>query len=213
MNKDTIIIVASGPSLAQVDPSRFDGLDPFIIAVNGAYDWLPSLNAFFTLDPSSDNIRRMKNRRDGVEYYAALGERRSNIPSHVHILERLSSPVRDTRPRGTATYWFNRWGCLRGLSDDSMAIHSGNSAYGALGLAYHWKPKKILLLGVDGNQQPKMNGEGPPRHSLMHLPLLFQFAKPQLDNAGIEVINGSKQSAIDCFPRVKPEEGLEWILQ
>lgn len=213
INKN-IIIVASGPSLRKMDPSLFLDIGCRVIAVNGAIEWLPFATDFFTLDPSPSNVRRMTNNRIDVDYHCAINDHPlRRIPGHVKLYKRLATEPKHIRPIGTPEYWFKRWGCLKGLSEDKGSIHSGNSAYGALGLAYHWRPKKILLLGVDGTQEPRMNDEGPPKYNISHLPLLFKSALPQLNKENIEVKNGSIGSAVKCFDKTTIEEGLEWIQQ
>jgi len=98
-----------------------------------------------------------------------------------------------------------------GLSDDPTAINTGNSGFGALNLAYHMRPEKIVLLGIDANHNlPRVTG-GYSR-SLDHLPELFGTACPQLKAAGIQVVNGSLISKITCFPRVSPERAMEWLV-
>lgn len=96
-----------------------------------------------------------------------------------------------------------------GLSEDPGTINTGNSGFGGLGLAYHMRPHKVALLGVDGRKERRVDG-GMPR-SLDHLPALFESAVPQLRSAGIEVANGSPDSEVDCFPRMTPREAVQWL--
>lgn len=178
------------------------------------YDYLDyKADIFFTLDPSPINLKRLSIQSETLMYCAVNEKCRVLIPDHVIKLQRISKEPKDIRPRYTSRYWFHRWGCVKGLSEKKSCIHTGNSAYGALGLAYHFRPEKILLLGVDGTNQARVSGEGPPKYSLKHLPYLFSTATKQLDSAGIQVVNGSPMSAVDCFPRTTPEKGLEWIAQ
>jgi hypothetical protein len=44
-----------------------------------------------------------------------------------------------------------------------------------------------------------------------HLPDLFSSAIPQLLRRGTEVVNGSLQSAVTCFPRTMPAAALAWL--
>ena len=209
-----VIIVGSGPSVKAVDPSDILNSGAHVIAVNGAIEWLGGADSWFTLDPSVKNIHRMINRVEGVKYYAAVDTKnRRKIPPGVTILNRLSNPPVRSRFKDTPQYWFLRWGCRTGLCETPSSVNSGNSAYGALGLAYHWKPEKILLLGVDGSTEGRVDGNGPPDFSLDHLPVLFKTANKQLQKNNIQVMNGSKDSKVTCFPRVTPREGLKWIKQ
>lgn len=208
-----VIIVGSGPSLKDIDPQEILRADAHVIAVNGAIDWLNSANSWFTLDPSEENIRRMSNPVDGVVYYAAVDQKsRDKIPPHVRKLQRLSNPpIKTPVVKNSPQYWFRRWGCKEGLAETTNCINTGNSAYGALGLAYHWRPSKILLMGVDGSKHCRITGDGPSKRSLMHLPVLFGTAVEQLKRARIDVVNASPRSAVTCFQRMTPRRGLQWL--
>lgn len=208
-----VIIVGSGPSVAEIDPGDILNANAHVIAVNGAIEWLNSADSWFTLDPSADNLKRMNNPIHSVNYYAAVDQRSWNkIPKHVTKLQRLSNPpIRIKTNFNSPEYWFKRWGCKKGLAENRTCINTGNSAYGALGLAYHWRPSKILLLGVDGDKKSRVTGDGPCKFSLTHLPVLFKHAKQQLDKNHIRLINASPSSLITCFPRVSPKRGIQWI--
>lgn len=191
-----MMIVASGLSAKLV---RYEEVSCPIIAVNGSIDWLPRADLWFTLDMSAENRQRFENQREGVRY-VACGE-----PGHpARIADRGDEPA----DNGSPEWWLWRWSAKLGLSEDPGAIHTGNSAYGALGLAYHMRPKRIVLCGVDADDQPRIDG-GRTR-SLAHLALLFASAVPQLRAAGIEVVNASPWSLIECFPKIDPKDVAEW---
>lgn len=209
--------MASGPSLHGVDLNKLATTGAQIIAVNGAADFLPVFDHFFTLDLSPANMDRIKRKEPATTYHCAQDEQDlDRIPSHVHRYVRVSEPDRSRMrdyPKGSDEWFFHRWGCKPGLSEDPWRIHSGNSAYGALGLAYHWNPVKILLLGVDGTNEDRMNGEGRPKYSIGHLPILFDTARHQIVTKGIEVMNGSPNSRVNTFRKITPKEGIRWIQQ
>jgi hypothetical protein len=112
----------------------------------------------------------------------------------------------------------DRWGCLYvpsvdepGLSLDPSVIHQGgNSGYQALNLAVLLGARRILLLGFD------MGGEHwHPRHPYgLNNPSEGNFARwlrafetglPDLERAGVEVINATPGSALNCFPKANLE--------
>ena len=98
------------------------------------------------------------------------------------------------------------------LSEDPGAIHTGNSGWGALGLAYHMRPRKVALLGVDANGAGHAYADIPQRPGeLDHLPLLFVSACGQLEARGIQVRNGSPESNVTCWPRVEANAALRWL--
>jgi hypothetical protein len=189
---DSIAIVATGPSL-RVEDVKAD----CVIAVNSAIKLIKP-DIWFTLDPSSANIRIMQHPIEGVQYFAAIPPR-FVAPEHVTRLERVPETLMKKPPEGTPKYWVWRWKAKFGLSEDKHQIHTGNSAYGALGLAYHMRPKVIHLHGVVGTREERITGGRP--NNLDHLPALFESAKPQLDRAGIQVFNHSDRSKIACFAK------------
>lgn len=201
-----IVIVGSGASLRGFDWSLVPA-SARIIAVNGAVEAVPRADAFFTLDPSARNRQRMRVQRAGVKYYAAVpddyGSWRATCPVHRAGREQGVSWLRRIAGDGPL-------GSCHGLSEDRGSINTGNSAYGALGLAYHWWAERIVLLGVDGRGD-YWHEPGGPAGSLAHLPALFASALPQLAARGISVINGSPDSAVTCFLRLPPEAAMEWL--
>ncbi len=199
------MIAGSGPSLAAMVRQSI----PFcqVIAVNGAVHQVQA-DHWFTLDPSTANRDRMRRPIPGVRYWAAVppdygtpsaqtAEMRTPADAHVTYLQRLV---------GDGTL-----GSRPGLSSDPGAIHTGNSAYGALGLAYLMGARRIVLVGVDG-AGGYHGAAGAPR-DLRHLPDLFASAVPQLASAGVQVVNASMESTIQCFPKMRFKEALRWMWQ
>lgn len=194
-----MIIVASGPSARGFVPPD----DIPIIAVNGVIEWISRADYWFTLDPSPDNIMRMARPRDGVEYHAAV-ENETNIPDHVTRWRRVRGdwsgyPTIKDGPG----YWLRRLSCRPGLSTNPCQISTGNSAYGAVGLAYHMGASKVALIGVDANEKPRVEG-GVPRN-LSHLPALFASALPYIGMVSCGGLNSVPQASI--------EDALIWLRQ
>ena len=88
----------------------------------------------------------------------------------------------------------------RGLSDDPEAVCTGgHSGYGALGIAYTKRARRVFLIGYDLNP---VRGRKD----------LYRFwadnywnALPQLQARGVEVFNCNRGSAIDAFPYADPD--------
>lgn len=195
---ERVIVLGSGPSLHQISAAQVAAANAVIIAVNGAIEWTERADYWFTLDPSGINLVRANNPRRGTHYVMAV-PKVTPTPQHVTRIDRIIGTL------------FDRARAPGGLSERHNGVNTGNSAFGALGLAYHMRPSKIVLLGVDATQERRIDG-GMPR-TLAHLPPLFETAVPQLDQSGIDVVNGSPNSAITCFPRMTPQEALTWLQQ
>lgn len=200
------LIVASGPSVEGVYIPDLPGVH--IIAVNGAVEWLPRVDSFFSLDPGRRVQQLCRDRREGTRYYLAVpddfGTYRAKAP--VHRNPRIDGVTYLRRVTGDGYK-----GCAYGLSEDLCEINTGNSAYGALGLAYLMGATHIALLGVDATDSGYAYNHGGPAWSLSHVPGLFATAIPQLERRGIMVVNGSSNSNVRCFPRCTPEEAIRWI--
>lgn len=180
----SIIIVASGPSAKDFSPPP----DIPVIVVNGVIDWIDRADYWFTLDPSAINMERMKRQRRGTYYYCACpGTYR--LPENVFHLHRLTGvgPLQ-------ACY---------GLTDQPNCVNTGNSAYGALGLARHMKAEKVFLIGVDATTEERC--EGGFSRDLSHLPLLFDSALGQR----IKLASASNLS--HRIPQMTIEDGLNWL--
>lgn len=207
--KPRVLIVAAGPSVEGVDLSMVPPRVT-VIAVNGAIRFTPKVDVWFTLDPSTPNRALLRERRPGVRYVMAVPDDYGSPGAAVQA---------HRAPRDPGVTYLRRvsgdgpWSARPGLVEDRGAIHTGNSAWGALGYAYHLRPGKIGLLGVDGTSGGYAYLSGAPRPQFDHLPDLFASALPQLQAAGVSVRNGSPESRVVCFPRVTPSALLRWLLR
>lgn len=193
---DKIIILASSQEARKFKP--VEGY--VVIAVNSAIHVAGgNVDYWITVDPSESNMHIMRTKPYPAKYYAAVPwwfggphaklARLKNcaIPDDMNYLNRVEGDLCDK---------YIKYGLCEARSD----ISTGNSAYGALNLAYHMNPKEIVILGVDGNRiAPKFDN----KHcigTLDHLPTLFESAVQQLTNRGIQVYNANKQTMLRCFP-------------
>lgn len=186
-------IVANGESAKGFKPPP----QTKIIAVNGAIDWLDRADYWFTLDPSPENVTRMKNQRKGVKYYYAFNKN-LGVKDAIY-LERVENPRLN---------YMGKYIGVSGLQFDANKISTGNSAYGALNLALHLGAKKILFIGLDGT---KKRADGTLSGDLSHLKLLFSTALRDLDFLGVKVKNANLSSKVNCLDCCDIESGLEWL--
>lgn len=218
---DRILILGQGPSFREVDTEilRLAAVQGVaLIAVNGAIDYVPWCDYWFTLDPGVENRARMERRLANTRYFAAVpdafgtpaaksSDHRKPPPSHVTLLRRVAG---DDGGRGPFERRVRRQ-IVGGLAEDPSQIHTGNSAFGALGLAYHMRPRRVGLLGIDGRGRRRWDGS--KNLSLDHMPDLFAGAVAQLKRRGVCVLNGSPDSAVTCFPRVEPNEAIQLVME
>lgn len=96
-------------------------------------------------------------------------------------------------------------------------VHYGaNSGYQAINLAYLFGAKKIILLGFDCKRGPKNeshhHGDHPgPLNKDMPIHT-WRKAFPQLSAdlkaEGVEVVNATRDTALECFNKIKLEVAL-----
>lgn len=208
---DKVLIIAGGESLLGFDWGMLNQWNGVIIAVNHSIFHLPRADYWITVDPMADGKpqRAMLEQREGIYYYCAFPDR-TKIPDGdtyrtvegVHYLERIVPESYE-------------------LQEDKSKITTGDSAYGALGLAYHFEASKIVLLGVDVNggfghwydaTDPYNRGwgEGFTQYQL-NLPIIYRQCVRQFENRGTKIVNGSPKSKIDCFDRMSPEQALNYF--
>ncbi len=107
-----------------------------------------------------------------------------------------------------------------GLSDDPTVIHQGsNSGYQAINLAYHLGAQIVLLLGYDmgicnrhiKNGQTHWFGEHPPNMRVRSPYDLMRkkYARMHPERVGLTVINCSRTTLLDAFPRMELNNAIE----
>lgn len=102
-----------------------------------------------------------------------------------------------------------------GFDPDPAFIRTGNnSGYQALHIAIHAGAKRILLCGYDmkgghwfGSHPSHMTDADPNVHRNMFIPH-FEILAKLLPPLGVEVINCSPDSALECFPKMRLEDAL-----
>lgn len=206
---DRVAVLGFGPSLrclAERDAARLIDRGVAVIAVNRAILAWPATH-WFTLDPDDRNRPIMAAKPRAATYYAAVpgdyGCRDAARTLHRAPAEPGVTYLRRIEGRG-------RWKAVPTLSEDQGAIHTGNSAWGALQVAWLMNAKRIGIFGVDGSPNGYARGPGTP-YDLGHLPALFATAVGQIRERGVFVFNASPLSRVICFPRCPVERGLRWL--
>lgn len=189
-----VAIIGGGSSIRGFDFSRLAGIDAHVLGINWAAFDAP-VTATFTAD--CNFIRTA---------YAKLVE----LPPHVEMFFAPGTP--EPIPRGIIPLGRK----LRGkLSDDPIEVHcTGSSGYSAINLAYLKRAKKIVLFGYDYDRV------GAHYHTYEDHPVTYQahwglWAEsyetmvPQLQEAGVTVLNANPNSVISVFPKISHDEALK----
>lgn len=85
-----------------------------------------------------------------------------------------------------------------------------NSSFQAMHLAIRWGAKKIVFLGLDmtadnGGHWHRDHGPGlrnTEERTYQNFRRAFETAAPEIAALGVEVVNASPTSALNCFPKI-----------
>ena len=199
-NLDLIFVIGSGPSVKNVDLNRLNE-SGYCIVVNDVANNLPDANAWFTLDPWGLHKNQLNPDFKGTAFAAVpddYGTRYAASPDH-RIMPRRKFNYLCRVPQNFDENKMQRhrtWG----LNEDPRCINSGNSGFGALNLAFHMRPKKIALVGIDCTSGYFFN-ERKRTRPLNHLLPLFSSSTQQLKRENIEVVDCSMKGKLNCFPK------------
>jgi len=191
---ETCVVLATGPSLTPDDVDFCRG-KARVIAVNNAYTLAPWADALYACDAKWWHWHQGVPSFTGPKWsldHSAWGTHRARYPD-----------VQKLRNTGT-----------RGLERDPSGLKNGrNSGYQAVNLAYHYGAKRIVLLGF--NMQPARGrshffGEHPNNQKSPYNIFRKEFASlvDPLKKSGVQVINCSRQSVLECFPKADLHEVL-----
>ena len=214
-----VLIIGGGESLIDFDMEQLKDFNGAIICVNNIVYHIPRADYWITVDPMDQNRpqRALKSRVKGVYYFCAYPDM-NKTPWHndyykavngVHYLERIVP----TDPIMEVIGDFS-------LQEDKSKITTGDSCYGALGLAYHMGAKEVILLGVDVYGYGHWYDRTDPynKHWLdkfkdytRNVPLIYKQSIPQWKKRGAKVVNGSRSSKIDCFERMDAQEAFNYF--
>jgi len=183
----TIVCLGGGPSLTQADVDAVHGR-AVVIAINDAYRLAPTADILYGCDA------RWWSWHKGVPSFA--GPKFSIDPQ-----ARVWPGVVVLRNTGT-----------QGLERDPGGIRTGrNSGYQAVNLAVHLGAARIVLLGYDmsvgARGRTHWFGDHPNRIVSPYASMLREWPTivAPLAEAGVEVVNASRRTALTCFRRVALE--------
>jgi hypothetical protein len=180
----TVVCMASGPSLTPEDAEYVRGKADGVIVVNTTYKLAPWADILVASDV------RWWEWHKGAKDFPGL-----KFATYQHVKWSGVQVLKNTGPMGLEL-------------DPSGVKHGMNSGYKAIGVAFHTGASRIILLGYDCKR-----GDGPKRLEHWHgehpvpsrsnynvfLKYFRTIAEP-LKAQGVEVLNCTPDSALDCFP-------------
>lgn len=187
---ETVVCMATGPSLNQADADYVRARGARVIAVNFAVDVAPWADVLYSSDrqwwPRTKGVPSYTGMRYGVG--SGTGKRNPFIGvSGVKVLLNTGMTGLETNPTGLRT--------------------GRNSGYAAINLAVHFGAARIILLGYNmgavGSQLHYYSERpGFPAHQELYLGWRRAFdtlAQP-LRDLGVEVINCTENTSLNTFP-------------
>lgn len=193
------MLVAGGPSLTAPDVAHCRGRAR-VLAVNDAWRLAPWADLLYAADGAWWRAHR------GVPGFAGQRVTQNHGSDDVKAAREFGIPMVNVAIKA-------------GLSDTPGLLHSGhNSGHQALDLAVQLGASRILLLGYDmqpradgvrhwfGEHPAGLNRTDPNTFALWRV--AFAQAAEDCRRRGVEVINCSRVTALDCFPRLPIEQAL-----
>ena len=185
---ETVVCVGTGPSLTQADVDLCRGRTR-VIAVNNAYQVAPWADVLYAADDKWWSWHKGAPTFAGLKY--TIAPTRRAWPGLVVL-------------RNTGQH---------GLERDPSGLRTGlNSGYQAIGLAVHLGASRIVLLGYD-MMGDHYFGSHPDKTRPPFAPCLKAFATlpGPLAEAGVEVVNATRRTALKTFPCVPIDTVLQAV--
>lgn len=195
---DAIVCIATGPSLSKADIDKCQAAELALMAINNAYAFI-----------------------DAPQYhYAGDTNWWKTHFHHTHACSYKYSIKSKDRDEGHPGVKQMRRGPTESFSIGWPVLCTGkNSGFQAVNLAYLLGFRKVILLGYD----MKFKGDG-TRHCHPDHPKynptdatvdewirIFNKCTPMIKEAGLEVINCTRDTDLECFPTMQLEEALKEI--
>lgn len=203
---ETVCILAGGPSLRGFDATLLAGLR--VITVNDAWRIRPTAAVMYFCDGSwwQDQVKRNPKSLDGSRYFT------DTIYRNLWVKGDVAGEFADHPQVHTL-----KLSGQRGFDPDPSALrHGSNSGYQAIHLAVHLGAKRIILLGFDMHVRPDATHWHQEERvanfaqvlKLSMLPHFDTLVRP-LAERGIEVLNATPGSALECWPKVTLAQALD----
>ncbi len=190
-----MVVIASGPSLTQADCDSLRGSGWKVIVVNDSWRCADFADVLYACDGAWWDV-------------------------HYGTVKAEFSGERWTQDyKAAQKYDINRVGSVDkpGLGRYGVIHQGGNGGYQVINLAWMWGAKRIFLLGLDC--KPAKDGKahwfGQHTNGLSaiqnyrHWNNAFPQLAADLKEEGVEVFNLTRDTALNCFERMRLETALE----
>lgn len=204
---ETVVCLGSGPSLTQEDVDYVRG-KARVIVVNSTYRLAPWADVLYACDDSwwgrasrDRSLETFGGLRFSITYRKYRLDDDRAITIEPHKAKARVSVLRNTGEEG--------------LETSPLGLRTGqNSGYQAVNLAVHLGARRIVLLGYDMQYGPRnaKHWSGHPADALTSpfqlFVRLFESLVEPIRVAGVEIVNCSRRTALQCFPKRELREVL-----
>lgn len=190
------VIIATGPSLTQADVDLTRRMGRAVYAVNDAYKLCPWADLVYACDEQWWGIHHEATGRFAPWSRWTTNDEAARKFGLVHIPGQHAL---------TARRYFN--------TEGNWIVYGGNSGFQALNVAYLHGVRDAVLIGFDmgrdadepghffGDHPSSIATPSPYRDWVEH----FNRAAPEIAAAGMTVVNASRKTRLECFPRASLE--------
>lgn len=191
---ETVVCLASGPSLTTKDVEYVKG-KARVITINTTYQIAPWADIHYATDPSWwREHKEAMNRICQGEYWTACPN--------------------SAREQGDDVFHIPHIKTKEGLcKQPENIVHGGNGGFAAMQIAQKAGASRIVMLGYDQSWpdgKTHWHGDHPePLRNSHNWPLWrkhFEKAAKDFDLLGIEVVNASRHTTLECFTRDNLED-------
>jgi hypothetical protein len=188
----TVVCLATGRSLTSADVSYVQG-KARVIAISDAYQLAPWADVLYACDSKWWHWHKRKGAWEfpGMKF-GCMHKNATHAPDHPAGVVVLRSTGRT------------------GLETDPRYVRDGgNSGYQAIHVAVHLGASRIVLLGYDMHGSHFFGShQDHSRPSFGSCLAAFATLVEPLRAAGVEVVNCTRKTALEAFPRLSLEEAL-----
>lgn len=199
---ETAVIAATGPSVTPEQVNYCRG-KARVLCINTSYQLALWADALYFAD-----LRWFDHNYEGLKDFKGL---KVTIENTAQALEKDPTLKVMRNDDHTAKQ-------VSGLCLEPDGLRTGrNSGCQAINLCYHLGVKRIVLIGFDMQAKPGKrywfgndygwSNSGPQVYQNSFLPRFKAMVEP-LKQAGVEVLNATPDSAMECWPMVSLEEAL-----
>jgi len=195
-NGETVAVIASGPSAQEQDARRLKLACGAVLCVNNALTLCPEADAIYACDHQWwENNKSIHLPFEGLKFtYSEPAAKKYAV---------CQVPSEDGK--GIGVYAMRKGG---------WSGRGGNGGFQAMNIAYLLGAKRIILYGYDMQRtRGKTHFHGDHKHTSNPSPHMladwckaYNHAYNELLALGVEVLNATRDTALECFPRVELED-------